>query len=94
MIKLSSLSAQGELLLDKANVSWKLSLDKKDISKITKNKVYRSIKVDGKEIEFSKIFNDLHTLNYKSILNSKESNLLDAFKAINLINSLKKDYEV
>ena len=33
-----------------------------------KNKAYRSITLDGKEIEFSEGFTDLHTQSYKKIL--------------------------
>ena len=83
--------AKGSLKLQKANVKWKLSLDKKDIPKSNKSKIsFRSIKVDNKELEFSEKFNFLHKKSYQSILNSNKSNYISAYKSINLIEKIKK----
>ena len=81
--------AIGKLSLKKAEVNWKLVV-KKIKTKNKKLKVYRSIKIGEKEITFSKTFDDLHVLNYRDILKSKKSNYVEAYKAINLVNSLKK----
>ena len=63
--------AAGFLKLEKANVRWFLSVDYKNIPvdiKAKGQRIYRSITVDGKEIEFSGGFTDLHTLSYQEIL--------------------------
>ena len=89
---LNKQNAKGLLKLKKAEITWNLSV-KSINNKNNKNlNVFRSIKIDGKEIKFSKTFDDLHLLNYKYILNSKKSNLEEAFKSIQLINELKKKY--
>ncbi len=66
--------AAGYLELEKARVRWFLSIDYEDIPKeIKKNnqRTYRSITVNGKEIEFSGGFTDLHTMSYEKILEGK-----------------------
>jgi UDP-N-acetyl-2-amino-2-deoxyglucuronate dehydrogenase len=63
--------AAGLLELEKARIKWFLSIDKDDLpvkQEEGKNKAYRSITLDGKEIEFSEGFTDLHTQSYKNIL--------------------------
>lgn len=63
--------AAGFLELEKARVRWFLSVDYKNIPNHIKQKgqrIYRSITVDGDEIEFSGGFTDLHTLSYQEIL--------------------------
>lgn len=66
--------ASGLLQLEKANVSWFLSLDKNDLpakAKESKQTTYRSITIDGEEIEFSGGFTDLHTVSYQEILEGR-----------------------
>lgn len=63
--------AAGFIELKDANVTWYLSVDRADLPEeaIAKNRsTYRSITVDGKEIEFTDGFTDLHTVLYKKIL--------------------------
>jgi len=63
--------AAGYLELEKARVRWFLSIDYHDIPEDYKKKgqrTYRSITVDGEEIEFSGGFTDLHTVSYQEIL--------------------------
>lgn len=66
--------AAGYLELEKARVRWFLSVDYDDIPQEIKKKnqrTYRSITVNGKEIEFSGGFTDLHTMSYEKILEGK-----------------------
>jgi UDP-N-acetyl-2-amino-2-deoxyglucuronate dehydrogenase len=61
----------GFLQLEKARVRWFLSIDYNDIPAQIKEKgqrTYRSITVNGSEIEFSDGFTDLHTVSYEEIL--------------------------
>lgn len=63
--------AAGYLEYEHARVRWFLSVDIKDVPEALRNqgqRTYRSITVDGKEIEFSGGFTDLHTLSYEEIL--------------------------
>lgn len=75
----------GLLQLEKANIKWFLSIDKDDIGRVKgKNdfKTFRSIKIDGEEIEFSEGFTDLHTISYKEILNGNGFSISDAIPSI------------
>jgi UDP-N-acetyl-2-amino-2-deoxyglucuronate dehydrogenase len=66
-----STKASGFLKLQKARVRWFLSIDRADLptdSQPGKPATYRSIAIDGKEMEFSEGFTDLHTESYKQIL--------------------------
>ncbi len=80
--------AAGFLQLEKARVRWMLSLDSTDIPKEIRDagqRTFRSITVEGKEIEFSKGFTDLHTETYKSILEGGGFRLEDARPSIETV---------
>ena len=79
--------ASGYLEFQKARVRWFLSIDKNLLPK-NSNIAYRSIKVDNHEIEFSNVFNDLHTESYKQILNNNGYSLVDC------INSVEIAYQI
>lgn len=83
--------AAGELIFEKAKVNWFLSLDFNDLPKVaTSNgkRTYRSIKIDGKEIEFSDGFTDLHTLTYQQILAGNGFGVEDARESIGLTSTI------
>lgn len=84
--------AAGFLELEKARVRWFLSIDKNDIpSERTENgqRTYRSIKLEGEEIEFSDGFTDLHTVSYQKILNGEGFGLEDARKSIETVYEIR-----
>jgi UDP-N-acetyl-2-amino-2-deoxyglucuronate dehydrogenase len=84
--------AAGFLILEKARVRWFLSLDYHDLPKVATDKgmrTYRSITVDGKEIEFSGGFTDLHTVSYQNILNGKGFGIDDARESIELTDFVR-----
>lgn len=63
--------AAGALELDRADVTWFLSTEASDLPFTPQPGVkttYRSITVDGSEIEFSEGFADLHTRIYEEVL--------------------------
>jgi len=63
--------AAGYLELEHARVRWFLSIDYRDIPDKVKSggqRTYRSISVNGEELEFSGGFTDLHTVSYREIL--------------------------
>ena len=78
---LTETKASGFLELENANVRWFLSTNSEDLpqSAISNNlSTFRSITIDGEEIEFSGGFTDLHTLVYKDILNGGGYGIEDA----------------
>jgi len=84
--------SSGLLQLEKANVSWFLSLDKDDLPdkvKETKQTTYRSITIDGEEIEFSGGFTDLHTDSYQDILDGKGYGIKDARTSIEIAHLIR-----
>jgi len=77
--------AGGELMLQKANINWFLSIDATDLpeSAVKENKrTWRSIKMDSKEIEFSDGFTDLHSETYRQILAGNGFGIEDARESI------------
>ncbi len=66
--------ASGFLELEKARVRWYLSVDFNDLPQEIKQRgqrTYRSVTLDGEEIEFSDGFSELHTDTYRNILDGK-----------------------
>lgn len=64
-------TASGYLEYDRARVRWFLSIDAKNLPEnaIQGEKLtYRSITIEGEELEFSGGFTDLHTQNYQQVL--------------------------
>ncbi len=62
--------ASGYLEYRRAKVRWFLSINERDlpVAIAQKQRTYRSIKVDGQEIEFSEGFADLHIASYREIM--------------------------
>lgn len=63
--------AGGFLEYERARVRWFVSIDAQDLPPAVAaqgKRTYRSITVDGQEVEFSEGFADLHTLSYRRIL--------------------------
>jgi len=84
--------AAGYLELENARVRWFLSLDSGDLPPAAINKgqrTYRSIVVDGGEIEYSDGFADLHTLTYKEILAGRGFGLKDARQSVEIAYTIR-----
>ncbi len=82
----------GFIELEKANVRWFLSVDRADLPQTIKEKyvpTFRSITIDGDEIELSGGFTDLHTLVYKDILEGRGYGIEDARPSLNLVSSIR-----
>ncbi len=85
--------AAGYLQLEKARVRWFLSLDSNDLPAYSTDRgirTYRSITVDGHEVEFSGGFTDLHTVTYRNILNGNGFGIADARASIELTDYIRK----
>ena len=84
--------ASGILQLEKANVKWFLSINSEHLPKevIAKGKrTYRSLKIQGKEVEFTEGFTDLHTESYKEILSGRGFRLQEARASIEVAHQLR-----
>lgn len=81
----------GYLEFDKARVRWFLSVDRNDLPEHIKGQqpTYRSISMDGKEIEFSGGFTDLHTESYRHILNGNGYTLNDVRPSIEIVSQIR-----
>ena len=82
----------GTLELEKANVKWFLSVDESDLpTGVLENGGYahRSITCDGKEVDLSKGFTDLHTRVYEEILAGRGHGLEDTRGAIDLVYKIR-----
>lgn len=92
----NDVSAKGTLKLEKANVSWFLSIDSKMLPKevaIKGKRTYRSLRIDRTEIEFSEGFTELHNQSYSQILSGKGFGLNETEKAIMLVSQIRKFYK-
>lgn len=86
------LRTAGFIELDNAEVKWFLSVDSKDVPadlEGTGQKTYRSVTIDGDEIEFSGGFTDLHTVVYKETLAGKGFGLEIARPSIELVHDIR-----
>jgi UDP-N-acetyl-2-amino-2-deoxyglucuronate dehydrogenase len=84
--------AGGMLELENANVKWFLSLDQNDLP--SGGKTFRSITLDGEEIEFSDGFTDLHTLSYREILEGKGFSIDEAKPSIEAVYEIRSSEPV
>lgn len=83
--------ACGYLEYEKARVRWFLSIDANDLPAEVKGKqpTFRTITVDGNEIEFSKGFTDLHTVSYEEILAGRGYGIEDARFSVETVNFIR-----
>jgi UDP-N-acetyl-2-amino-2-deoxyglucuronate dehydrogenase len=92
VFELNDESASGFIQLQRARVKWKLSINYMDIPEAVRaagKRTYRSLTMDGKEIEFSDGFTELHTRTYEAILAGKGFGLEDARPSIDLAYSIR-----
>jgi len=83
----------GFLELERARVRWFLSVDASFVPKelrVKGQRTYRSITVDGEEVEFSGGFTDLHTEVYRRTLAGEGFGLEDTREAIRVTEEIRK----
>ena len=81
----------GVLELERARVKWYLSLDENDLPEghlEAGKSAYRSLTIDGEEVDFSDGFSELHTRMYESILDGGGFGIADARPAVALVQGL------
>jgi len=84
--------AAGYLEFERARVRWFLSINYDVLPDDVKEKgqrTYRSITVDGKEIEFSDGFFDLHTKSYENVIDGNGFGLKDARQSIEIVHEIR-----
>lgn len=77
--------AGGYLELKNARVRWFLSLDYNDIPREvreTGKRTFRSITIEGEEVEFSEGFTDLHTATYREVIEGRGFGLDEARQSV------------
>jgi UDP-N-acetyl-2-amino-2-deoxyglucuronate dehydrogenase len=82
----------GTLELERANVRWFLSVNASDLPEPPQpggKMTFRSITVDGKEIEFTEGFNDLHTRVYERTLAGDGFGIEEARPSIELVYRIR-----
>ena len=85
--------AAGILELQHADVQWFLSTDSGDLPFAPQpgaRTTFRSIAVDGEEIEFSEGFTDLHTRVYREILDGRGCGITDSRPSIELTSRIRE----
>ena len=84
--------AVGVLELSRARIKWFLSINEDHLPATVKKegkRTHRSLKMDGKEIEFSDGFTDLHTTSYQEILKGNGFGLTEARPSIELAHKIR-----
>jgi UDP-N-acetyl-2-amino-2-deoxyglucuronate dehydrogenase len=92
VIRQNEHTAEGYLTLERARVKWMLSIDALTLPKSAQEKnqrTFRSIRLEGQEIEFSEGFTDLHTKSYQEILKGNGFGLADARPSIELVHAIR-----
>ncbi|QDU99033.1 Gfo/Idh/MocA family oxidoreductase [Lignipirellula cremea] len=82
----------GALHLERATIKWFLSTDADDLPDHCKQEgkfAFRSMTLEGQEIEFSNGFTDLHTQVYQEILAGRGTGIKEARPAIELVHQIK-----
>jgi UDP-N-acetyl-2-amino-2-deoxyglucuronate dehydrogenase len=83
--------AAGALECERADVSWFLSIDRNDLPEQVKGKktAFRSITVDGEEVEFSEGFTDLHTRSYEEIIAGRGFGIEEVRPSIDIVSTFR-----
>ena len=82
----------GYLEFEKARVRWFLSINYDILPENIKQKgqrTYRSITIEGDELEFSEGFTDLHTVSYEEILKGNGYGLEAPRQAIEIVHAIR-----
>jgi len=86
--------AGGRLILERAEVEWFLSLDFDDLPeeiRRTEQTTFRRVLVDGKPLDISRGFTDLHTRIYEEALQGRGFTLEDARPATDLVSRIRRE---
>lgn len=81
----------GALILERADVRWFLSVRRSDLPSAPDrhHSTYRSISIDGDQVEFSGGFTDLHTRTYQEILAGRGFGIDVARPSVELVHRIR-----
>lgn len=85
-------TVSGYLVYERARVKWFLSIDENNLPENAvqgEKKTYRSIDIEGEQLEFSGGFTDLHTQSYQNILNGNGYGLEENRTAIATVENIR-----
>jgi UDP-N-acetyl-2-amino-2-deoxyglucuronate dehydrogenase len=89
--------AAGYLEFSRARVRWFLSINADTLPEAVKAKgqrTYRSMTLEGSEIEFSEGFTDLHNKSYEEIFKGNGFGVQDAFTSIKIVHEIRHQQPV
>jgi UDP-N-acetyl-2-amino-2-deoxyglucuronate dehydrogenase len=83
--------AAGYFEFERARVRWFLSINRSDLPETRKNgqSTFRSVKIDGDELEFSDGFTDLHTESYRDIIAGRGYDIEDVRPSVEIVSGLR-----
>jgi UDP-N-acetyl-2-amino-2-deoxyglucuronate dehydrogenase len=85
-------TAKGNLILEKANINWMLSIDANALPPAVKaagKRTYRILSIDGDEFEFSEGFTELHTRSYEEIIKGNGYRIGETKAAIQVVHDIR-----
>jgi UDP-N-acetyl-2-amino-2-deoxyglucuronate dehydrogenase len=88
----NDIRAAGFLLLKRARVRWFLSINSEDLPESAHNKAirtYRSLQLDGGDVEFSDGFTELHTESYREILAGRGFGVQETAASIDIVHHIR-----
>jgi UDP-N-acetyl-2-amino-2-deoxyglucuronate dehydrogenase len=89
--------ASGFLEFDRARVRWFLSINYDTIPenvRVTGKRTFRSMEIDGEQIEFSDGFTELHTQSYRNILDGAGYRIDASKQAIEIVHDIREKVPV
>lgn len=84
--------AAGFLVLEQARVRWFLSINEETIPAAMRaqgKRTFRSIMIEGEELEFSEGFTDLHTTSYEGVLSGNGFRIGETKTAIEIVHGIR-----
>jgi UDP-N-acetyl-2-amino-2-deoxyglucuronate dehydrogenase len=88
----SNETASGTLRLERANVNWMLSIDYNQVPenvRLEGKRTFRTLQMEGEEVEFSDGFTELHSQSYHEILKGSGFGLADCRKSIEIVSNIR-----
>ena len=85
-------TARGNLELERADVSWMLSINENTLPQDVRaagKRTFRTLTIDDDAFEFSEGFTELHTVSYANILAGKGFLLAETRRAIQLVHDIR-----
>lgn len=92
LISKSNMTSSGFLELERANVSWFLSLNSNELpqsAKENEQRTYRTLSIDDVEFDFTKGFENLHTISYQEILSGNGFSVETVRPVVDLVSQIR-----